>query len=414
MSGTHEALTTIFRTEAGLVIAALTKMCGDIGLAEDAFQDAIAAALARWPTGGVPRNPAAWLTTTARRRVIDRLRRASTRRNQQGALEVLTRLEVPGQHDLGDHHVIPDSRLELMFTCCHPALSPEGQVALTLRTLGGLETPQIARAFLVPETTLAQRLVRAKWKIKDAGIPFRIPAATELPERLATVLMVLYLVFNEGHGAALDDDPERRALAGEAIRLCRVLDALLAVEPEILGLLALMLLLHSRRDARLDDDGMLVTLDKQDWTRWDHGMIREGLSLVRRVAALRRPGPYQPEAAIAAVHAESPSPNKVDWVAIVALYGALMTMRPTPVVALNRAVAVAMAEDAQAGLVLIDQPSIAEPLESYQPYHVARAELLRRAGQIADARGAYRRAIELTVNAAERLFLERQLAQLAR
>ncbi len=381
------------------MVATLIRDLRDIDLAEDALSDAFEAALVTWPRTGVPQNPGAWLTVAARRKAIDRLRR------ERRHTELVAQLE---EEAPVDETTIPDERLSLIFTCCHPALAPDAQVALTLRLVGGLTTAEIARAFLVSEETLAQRIVRAKSKIRAAGIPYRVPPDHLLPDRLAAALAVVYLVFNEGYSATGGDALTRPDLMAEAIRLGGILAALMPDEPEVLGLEALMLLHASRTRARTGAGGELVLLEDQDRSLWDRDLISRGAALLDRAVALRSPGPYQLQAAIAALHAQAAAPGETDWRQIALLYGELARLQPSPVVELNRAVAVAMACGPDAGLELLD----GLPLERYQHFHSARADLLRRSGRSAEARVEYERARELATNPAERAFLERRLAAL--
>ncbi|MGW1364080.1 RNA polymerase sigma factor [Streptomyces chartreusis] len=395
---THPDVEAVFRAEYGRAVAVLVRALGDIDLAEEAVQDAFTTALRRWPETGVPPSPAGWIITTARNRAVDRLRREAGRGERHAQAALLHAPDAPREEG-----PVRDERLRLVFTCCHPALAVQARVALTLRLLGGLTTAQIARAFLVPEPTMAQRLVRAKAKIRNAGIPYRVPRDADLPDRLTGVLAVVYLIFNQGYEG-------EAALCAEAVRLGRLLAELMPDEPEVAGLLALMLLVESRRGARQDEHGELVPLPEQDRGLWDRDLIAEGQSLVRRCLRLGRPGPYQIQAAIQAVHSDAPRGRDTDWGQIRLLYDQLMAVAPSPVVALNRAVAVAETEGPARALDLVD----ALDLDGYHVLHAVRADLLRRLGRDTEAVREYERAVELSENPAERAYLERRRRELVR
>jgi RNA polymerase sigma-70 factor (ECF subfamily) len=395
----------VFREEYGRALAVLVRVFGDIDVAEEAVQDAFTAAVERWPAAGLPPSPAGWIITTARNRAIDRLRREASREDRHAQAAIVHAADEPLEEG-----AVRDERLRLIFTCCHPALAVGAQVALTLRLLGGLTTTEIAHAFLVPEPTMAQRIVRAKAKIRDAGIPYRIPDDADLPDRLRAVLAVVYLVFNEGYAASSGDQLVREDLCAEAIRLGRLLAELMPDEPEVMGLLALMLLVESRRASRTTPDGGLVLLADQDRGLWDRGLITEGQAIVRQCLRRDQPGPYQIQAAINAVHSDAPTAADTDWWQILRLYDQLLSLAPSPVVALNRAVAMAEVEGPAAALTLVDDLD----LGGYHLFHAIRADLLRRLGRDGEAALAYEAAIALTENTAERDFLRRRLEALTR
>jgi RNA polymerase sigma-70 factor, ECF subfamily len=414
MPQAREILEHAFREEYGRIIATLIRIAGSFDLAEEALQEAFTSAITNWEQNSPPQNPGAWLTTVAHRKLLDAMRREKTRSEKQRELEYETeRLAAAGEHPLFEETLgYTDDRLRLIFTCCHPTLNQEAQVALTLRTLGGLATSEIARAFLVPEPTLAQRLVRAKNKIRVAGIPYQVPALEVLPQRLVSVQAVVYLIFNEGYTATSGEGLMRKDLCAEAVRLGRLLGELLPGEAENLGLLALMLLQDSRREARTNARGELVTLEEQDRSLWDKNEIVEGLLLVETALRLGRVGPYQLQAAIAAVHAEARLAEDTDWPQIVALYSELRRINPSPVVALNHAAAVAMSAGCSEGLRLAEAAGAGGKLDHYYFYHAARADLLRRLERVEEAEAAYLRALELTTNQVEQRYIRRRLSEM--
>ena len=414
MSTPTQILESVFREEYGRIIATLIRLSGSFDLAEESLQEAFASAVTNWEQQGPPNNPGAWLTTVAHRKLLDAVRREKTKTDKQSELEYEAyRLQPDNEVSFSEEEDVeyPDDRLRLIFTCCHPSLSQEARVALTLRTLGGLTTAEIARAFVLPEATLAQRLVRAKSKIRVAGIPYQVPPIEVLAERLASVQAVLYLIFNEGYSSTTAESLTRNDLCVEAIRLGRLL-ARLSPEPENIGLLALMLLQDSRRSARTNEDGELVTLEEQDRSRWDRDQIEEGLRLIDGALRQGRVGPYQLQAAIAALHAEAQTAVETDWAQIAALYRELMRLNRSPIIALNHAAAVAMGEGPEEGLALVESVGDSGRLDHYYLYHAARGDLLRRLKRVEESKLAYERAIQLTTNPVEQKFIRKRIEEL--
>ena len=406
-------ITSLYRENYGRILASLIRGLGSFELAEDALQDAFAAAVETWPRDGVPNNPTGWIASTARHKAIDRMRRQSWFSERRDEIQRLIEFEMSADSESPGSDAVPDERLRLIFTCCHPALNREAQIALSLRSLCGLTTEEIARAFLTPATTMGQRLVRAQRKIRAAGIPYEVPSGDALPERVESATAVIYLVFNEGYSASAGDEIVRKDLCAEAIRLARILSALMPQEREPRALLALMLIQDSRRDARMTSGGDLILLEDQDRNRWDRGQIDEGLALIAKLMREGAPGPYAIQAAIAAEHARARRPDETDWSRIAHLYSMLLELRPTPVVELNRAVAIAMASGPEHGLEIVAQLEASGELDGYHLMWAVKADLLRRLGRFIEAGEAYRRAIVVVTNNADRRFLERRLREVA-
>lgn len=419
MTDIHQTIEQVFTENYGRAIAALISTLGDFDLAEDCLQDAFLIALKNWQRDGIPPNPGGWLTVTARNKAIDRLRRKDNLSSKLPILHHLEALQNKDEFEDIEMNPIPDERLKLIFTCCHPAIARIDQITLTLKTLGGLSTDEIASAFLTSSTTMAQRLVRVKRKIREANIPYRVPPAHLLAERMESVLMVVYLIFNEGYSATSGTSIIRHDLCDEAIRLARILVDLLEAEPyqadlpEAMGLLALMLLHHSRRDSRQSESGEIITMEEQDRSLWDAEYIQEGSAILDKALAMRKAGPYQIQAAISAIHAEASSFDKTDWSQIAALYAVLYRMTPNPVIQVNRAVAIAMDQSYEVGLALLDELANNKQLQDYIPYHAARADLLRRMGQYQAAIKLYRQAIQLSENASEKSYFQRRIDEIS-